>query len=1009
MANQGAVSTEIKNRHLKQLPQKSFIVAPGDVIGGLIYVMDKPLGIEEGMVGISIDSPHYRAYMKDFISSLDQRRQDNNYDAPPEIKQIQNKYNTLVKYGSFANLSLQQQEMVVDLFLHHPNIQRYLDSLPDAEKKEVSDFASDAFNFDPNEPSHKRIPVPLIKNVKKLFTKKMHEMTRAHYVNEGMGGLLFEQYKVHCGIRKHEHFAKQIQKLILHGNKKSKDPSKALLENKVYMIKQDGELGLFGGTSPGIKKILKTTTGRKLQNLVTPKWLIPTLGLSGLYVAAVLTVRKIGYLVKNKPTSVNADAITEAIATKIARSRGCYTQDIETVKGTYEDGSPKIVTMVTWTPGCRDLTGKLMGGESTMKNVIVAQTKNGEAIKVDQNENLLIKREITVDEKHVGYKYIKIDKNGHATEYTEDQPAFKQIESEYKSANAVSEERVDGLGESLITYISLGDRDGIGKKGQNKAITPSSNHRFQFFGIDFGKAFLGENPIIGSLRDDFSFKEPSGSFPMSLFADNRFVNYSIMYDNPLREKMKGVYLLAALRGVITDPQKAIIAKEYEATDKAFAEKLRNHPLDGLNSDLLIIDKEIAHYVNEAAAFPEKADEFKVYIDRLNEIRAIAVKTDNAIFKVFEKRLKLLPSQIDILEKMEKLTAHKAHILSSDGKVILNYIKVKNKNRIPWQFDDNGNLVSGPITRDLGAVIQKFTNMIENLKSHAKTLIPKDDSLDSLITLLKAVKFTEAGIKIPKLSDKEQAAFSKYVTEENIAVVQNLPEYRNDAKRIAFNARLKALDSPKNSAQIMPTVVVGQKPSLNPTRPAQELFQAVSPAPEPDKRRSIRFTDVDKENVSPITQALAIQENGSLEQLNNYLKEESKKVLHNIKSFVAAPPRSSEPSVITFEIPLKSGNEARVQANQVSSSTVQFSAPKDLSIERFKQVAIETCRLAVFSAVAKAELTIPESLTDNKKVIMREAFDQALREAIENGLFNDDNKPQIFPEASPQNKDRPSMA
>ncbi len=996
MTNQGVESNQVKNRHLNQLPQKSFKVAPGDVVGGLIYVMDKPLGIEEGMVGISIDSPAYRAYIKDFIRSLDQRRQDSNNAAPSEIKQIQNKYNGLVKFPSFADLSLEQQEMVMDLFLHHPNIQSYLNGLPDNEKKIMTDFASEAFNFDPNEPLHKRIPVPFITNLKKLFSKKMHEMTRTQYINEGMGGLLFEQYKVHCGIRKHEPFAKQIQKLITQGNEKNKDPN--LPKNKVYMIKQDGELGLFGGTGPSVKKILKTTTGRKLQNLMTPKWLIPTLGLSGLYVAAVLGVRKIGYLLKNKPTTVNAEAITETIATKIASVRGCYTQDIETVKGTYEEGSPKIVTMVTWTPGCRDLTGKLMGGDAKMRNIIVAQSKKGEIIKIDKNDNLLIKREI----KEGVYKYIKIDTKGNSTEYSEGN--LKLIKKEYDTAKAVSEDKIDGLGESLITYISLGDRDGIGKKGQNKAVTPAPGKRFQFFGIDFGKAFKGENPIVGSLRDDFSFKEPVGSFPRSLFDDTRFVNYSIMYDNPLREKMKGVYLLAALRGLLTDPHKEKIAKEYEATDKAFAEKLRNHPVDGLNSDLMLIDKEITHYLNEAAAFPEKADEFKIYIERLNDIRAIAVKTDNTILKVFEKRLKLLPSQIDILEKMEKLTAHKAHILSSDGKVILNHIQVKNKNRIPWQFDDHGNLVSGPITRDLGAVIQKFTTLTENLSRHAKTLNPKDADLESLLAHLKSVKFTEAGIKIPKLTDKQQAAFSKYITEESIAIIQDLPEYRNDTKRKAFHDRLKALNSSKNTVSVLPATVVSPNPTVNPVQPAQELFSAATPAP--DKRKSILF---EEHHLTPLTEEVAISQNGSLEQLNKYLNDESKRVLHNIKYFEASAPKSSEPTMITFEIPLKSGNEIKIQVRQQSTSSVQFSSKKDLSIERFRQVAIETCRLAVFSAAAKAELTISDSLADYKKVIMREAFDLALKEAITLGLFNDDTKPQISPELSIQHKDRPSLA
>jgi hypothetical protein len=51
--------------------------------------------------------------------------------------------------------------------------------------------------------------------------------------------------------------------------------------------------------------------------------------------------------------------------------------------------------------------------------------------------------------------------------------------------------------------LSTGDRDGMGKKGQNKAITPLDppvdNQIYQFYGIDYGKAYVADNPVIKSL------------------------------------------------------------------------------------------------------------------------------------------------------------------------------------------------------------------------------------------------------------------------------------------------------------------------------------------------------------------------------------------------------------------------------------------------------------------------------------------------------------------------------
>src|SRR5262249_22322795 len=90
-------------------------------------------------------------------------------------------------------------------------------------------------------------------------------------------------------------------------------------------------------------------------------------------------------------------------------------------------------------------------------------------------------------------------------------------------------------------------------------------------GIDFGKAYEKENPIIDSLSNDFSVINPSNR-------KKRFLNISILYDTPLREKMKGVYLLAALRNKLTDIEKEKIAKEFwDSGDTVFADKLRGYP------------------------------------------------------------------------------------------------------------------------------------------------------------------------------------------------------------------------------------------------------------------------------------------------------------------------------------------------------------------------------------------------------------------------------------------------
>ncbi|MBS0289314.1 MAG: hypothetical protein JSS07_04665 [Proteobacteria bacterium] len=974
-----------KKRHLKKLPPKSFEVAEGDVIGGLIYVRDKPLGIEEGMVGISIDSQAYRQYLKDFILTLDQNKNQQN-PSP-----IQTKYNQLVKYSSFDELTPTQQNLVIDIFLHHPNLKPFLDSLDSSQNNE----AAELIKLDLEQPLHKTIPVPFKDNFKKIFTKKMHEISTTQYENEGMGGLLFAEYKNHCDIKSGEHFAKQIQKLIQGG---SHDPNAP--KNAVYMIKQDGKLGLFGGTGPGPQKILKTTTGKALQKYATPKWLIPTLGLSGLYLGAVLGIRRLGYLLTNKPTKVNSDAMIETIATKLARAKGCQTQNIEILNGTYENDSPKFVTMVTWTPGCLDFSDKLKGKKA--QGVLVAHSLEGEVLKIDKEGNILIKKEIGIE-----HQYFKIDKNKNQQIITKDQKnEFNTIKQAYDEAFYVSENKIDGLGESLITFISLGDRDGIGKKGQNKAYIPGKSGKMQFFGIDFGKAYQGPNPIIGSLKDDFSFENPKSSPPKSWFVDERFHNYSMLYDNPLREKMKGIYLLAALRGKLLEPLKTQIADEYKSTDPDFAQKLSNYPgSPGIDFDLEIIEEQINHFQNKKQENPKKAKEFENYITKLEEIKELAKNTDDKILEIFSNRMQLLPSQIDVLDSIEKLTARKAHRLTSDGKVILNHIRIDNADRISWQFDKD-NLVCGPLDQaELGPLIQKIdsmknslANQITRLKTQDKLAQAKD--LEKLLDVFNKVKFTSmTQIKIP-FDTELIKTFNTYVTEELAAKVQQLPTFQKNV--------LKDFD--RNRAK-MDNFTKPKKPELSQKKPPEDLANEnlvsedlgnedlVNEDDLFQQRKGLRFVAPSHTQPSPKIEVIATAQT-TLEQLSNYLKKEKdnspiwqRHHLKKVKSIQLGAFEKPNTLEMTFNNQ-KQNTTVKVFAKAVSDTNVQYATTNSLSEEQFKLAATEACRLAVFSATQKTQMTISTELSPEKQQFLREAFSNAIQEAISANIFTHENKPIV---------------
>ena len=570
LVSEAAEKPDANPAHLAKLPVKSFNVKPGDVIGGFVYVMDKPLGIEEGMVGSSVASKPYREFIKSKIDN-------------PESS---------VKFEKVTGY----------------------DENPSYENK-----------------------IDLLMKDKK------------------MGRVLFEEYKKSCGVNKEDKFHVEIKKLMKDG------------QDKAYMVKQDGEL-ILGATGPSMKRIAKTTTGKALVKsgigaLVIPFW-------------------KAYYLKENSPVKVNTDAIIETIATKIASIKGFPSQEIDTIEGTYENGATKIATVVTWTPGCQDLSGHLMGGKNNTN--IAVSLSEGHPIKVNKLNEIMKVTKKDAKGKAIEFSKIETDTEGNITKVSID-------EAEYNQGLAVSDDSIYGLGESLITLISLGDRDAIGSKGQNKAIVPldppqpGTNYTHQFFGIDFGKAYQSDNPLLDSLRDDFSFE------------GEKFKNYSMLYDNPLSDKMKGVYFLAALYGKLTQEHKAKIVEEYKTSDPVFSEKLKGYPepVPGKIANIKLMSEKIKFFKEEAKKYEEKGDtnkqkEFEGYAKEITKVKNIAIRSDAKILKTFKNRLALLPSHLDFVSNMEKLTAKKAHSLSPDGKVLLNHIQVNREDRIAWQLKKNPN-------------------------------------------------------------------------------------------------------------------------------------------------------------------------------------------------------------------------------------------------------------------------------------------------------------------------------
>lgn len=793
--------------HLKKLPVKSFDVAPGDIVGGLVFIMPKPVGIEEGMIGLSVQSKPYRMFIAQKIQELTQNT----------LEGIQSEFekDQAMLTASIAKTTKGSDEHKKAKGILKARIRRYHSDVQlqkrfnqmYKDKKNIVDAASLEEKIDLllQDKIHQKRRHPLaLSESKKIFFKfsKLHEIKslRSYYQNVGMGGLLLQSYEIHLGINPNEKFHSKINKFI-------KGPDSSKKEDKVYMIKQDGKM-VLGGTGPGFRKILETGTGKRLQTLFNPLLILGTGGISALTGGAILVAWRGSYIIKNRRISANSEAIVETVATKMATIRGFESQQMDTIQGTYEDNTLKIATSVQWLPGCVDLTGHISGGKKDFKNTIISVDKIGAAIKVDRNGDIIQVKKRDQDGKMISFEKIKHDGT-----------SDKASQEDYDQAMAVSDDTIADLGPALMIIFSSGDRDALGKSGQNKAIRPlipPINGKFyQFYGIDWGKAYKSTNPFVSSLSDDFTFDNPKSR-------QSAFVNISMLYDNPLRDKMQGVYLIAALRGKLTDPLKSEIADEYEISHPDFAQKLRDYPKsilssypelshgtndDGINCDLRLVKNEIKKYtkLQKDSDDPAQKEEYYQYAKRLSEMVYLAKDTDEKILSTFKDRMYLTPSQIDVLDNLEKLTSNKVYGKSPDGTVLLNHLRVERSDRVAWQLkkQDDGQFLLICDSKELSKIQTKL-QLMEQFN---------DPTLNKLLQ----PQIVNGKIQL-SISKNQLNELQKALSEHRVAQARDMSEFRTIEKRNDFHHRLRTqhLKTHPMQASQLHTLQSTPKPTVDPS-------------------------------------------------------------------------------------------------------------------------------------------------------------------------------------------------
>ena len=211
---------------------------------------------------------------------------------------------------------------------------------------------------------------------------------------------------------------------------------------------------------------------------------------------------------------------------------------------------------------------------------------------------------------------------------------------------------MEPLGKYKAFFLVTADRDGIGKRGQNKGFAGG-----KFFAIDPGHSLEGNGKYL-EISDDFSFKDTYGRS-----SKPRFNNFSIFDDDTLFSKLKGV---ADLRDLVNDGAFKKVFNEYRA---AFDPDEKG-----------ISDAEKALRRKIVADIDAKETEFNESLGKL--LRAAA---NNLVLydDLDDQPPAVRQGAVETVANLEKLTSSTTWV-SKNGKVALKHLEVVPGTRTPWR-------------------------------------------------------------------------------------------------------------------------------------------------------------------------------------------------------------------------------------------------------------------------------------------------------------------------------------
>ena len=402
--------------------------------------------------------------------------------------------------------------------------------------------------------------------------------------------------------------------------------------------------------------------------------------------------------------TISAGAVTEALANDLTRLAGVPSQELQIVRGKYSDGHPKIMLSAKFAVGYKDMEDGML--------------KDGRAVPPT---------------------------NADGTKGPDPEP----------------------LGKYKAFFLLTADRDGVGKRGQNKGFING-----KFFAIDPGHSLEGNGKYL-DISDDFSFKDTFGKS-----SKPRFNNFSVFDDDTRFAKLQGMLELRAIA------KSGAFEKLFNDYLAAFSPKAGN-----LEPDEVALREKITAEINEKKA------EFDQQLARLTKIFGMQLELCD---RLAADGPAMQEGAVNTLSHLEMLSSPTTWV-SKKGKVALKHLEVKPETRIPWRAGVDGDNIVYHCDKPLPPSARK---LIETLAANSGATLETDAAGVTRLTVSKAA------------AERVFAAFS----EENVQKLTHPEEYAarktgDDALKAAKDYKpapfVKAADPrpPLTAAQLPDTLEI----------------------------------------------------------------------------------------------------------------------------------------------------------------------------------------------------------